>query len=75
MIEECQEHVDAFDARGHPAAKRWMRVIMRLRSTGPGGDVTDKALAEWLAASRRHGWADGEETLPKVLVELEIAEA
>ena len=74
LIAECDGHVQAFAARGHSAANRWRRVIMRLKGEDAayiGQDVSDEALAEWLSQSQLHGWSDGEQTLPKVIAALE----
>ena len=70
LIAECDAHVQAFAARGHSAADRWRRVIGRLKGEDAARDVTDAALAEWLSLSQRHGWTDGEQTLPKVIAAL-----
>ncbi len=65
LIAEVQAHIASFRARSHHAGIRdWTAVLDRLE--GRSGAMSDDRIAAWLARSRRHGWADGIDTLPKV---------
>ncbi len=65
LIAEVQAHIASFRARSHHAGIRdWTAVLDRLE--GRSGAMSDDHIAAWLARSRRHGWADGIDTLPKV---------
>ncbi len=64
LIAEVNAHIADFTARNHPAGIRdWNLILDRLEGrTG----MSDERIASWLALSRRHNWADGKVTLPKV---------
>ncbi|WP_419838332.1 choice-of-anchor R domain-containing protein [Candidatus Poriferisodalis sp.] len=65
LIAEVQAHIASFRARSHHAGIRdWTAVLDRLE--GRSGAMSDDRIAAWLDRSRRHGWADGIDTLPKV---------
>ncbi|WP_419926238.1 choice-of-anchor R domain-containing protein [Candidatus Poriferisocius sp.] len=65
LVAEVEAHIASFRARRHQAGVRdWTAVLDRLG--GRSGGMSDEDIAAWLARSRRHGWADGVGTLPKV---------
>ncbi len=65
LVAEVEAHIASFRARRHQAGVRdWTAVLDRLE--GRSGGMGDEDIAAWLARSRRHGWADGVGTLPKV---------
>ena len=65
LIAEVQAHIASFTERRHHAGIRdWTAVLDRLE--GRSGAMSDDRIAAWLDRSRRHGWADGIDTLPKV---------
>ncbi|WP_419840451.1 choice-of-anchor R domain-containing protein [Candidatus Poriferisodalis sp.] len=65
LVAEVEAHIASFRARSHAAGVRdWTAVLDRLQ--GNSGGMSDDDIAAWLARSRRHGWADGVATLPKV---------
>ncbi len=65
LIAEVEAHIASFRTRRHQAGVRdWTAVLDRLQGRSDG--MSDEDIAAWLARSRRHGWADGVGTLPKV---------
>ncbi|WP_419926530.1 choice-of-anchor R domain-containing protein [Candidatus Poriferisocius sp.] len=74
LVAEVEAHIASFRARRHQAGVRdWTAVLDRLE--GRSGGMSDDDIAAWLARARRHGWADGIGTLPKVQAALTVQAA
>ena len=73
VIAEVKRRIADFTARNHQGGiNDWTAVLKRLNGQPSG--MTDAKIAKWLDNSKRHGWQDGIDTLPKVQAVLAASE-